>query len=54
MQELVLHVLEDSLEGGPTWCVHELHAERGVVGRGEDAEELLFVLSSCQHLTHTP
>jgi len=31
----VLHVLEDSLQGSPTWSVHELHAEGGVVGRGE-------------------
>lgn len=40
----VLHLLQDCLESGPTWGVHELPAERGIVGCGDAAEESEFVL----------
>ena len=42
----MLH-LQDRLKSGPTWCVHECGAERGVVRRGDLAEELFFVLCGC-------
>lgn len=43
MNGWMLH-LQDSLESGPTWCVHERRSERGVVRDGDLAEELLFFL----------
>ena len=40
---LLLH-LQDGLEGGPTWCLHECGAERYVVSNGDVAEQRFFVL----------
>lgn len=45
---LLLH-LQDSLESGPTWCLHESGAERDVVGGCCAAEEAGFVLFACQY-----
>lgn len=44
MRYLLLHLLEDSLKGSPTWSMHEGRAERGVVGDSNLAEESFFVL----------
>ena len=49
---MVLH-LQDSLESSPTWCLHQRAAERGIMRCCRGAEELEFVLFTCDGVSIT-